>query len=65
MDDIIGFVDQSSPQTTANTQRLWSFSKPVIRKNTSKFRANTFEFYALNGASVADFHEHSRKEYIM
>jgi hypothetical protein len=29
-------MDESSPQTTANTQRLWSFGKPVIYKNTSK-----------------------------
>ena len=31
---IIGFMDESSPQTTANTQRLWSFGKPTIYKNT-------------------------------
>jgi len=36
---IIGFMDESSPQTTANTQRLWSFSKPVIYKNTDKIKA--------------------------
>jgi len=27
---IVGFFDESSPQTTANTQRLLSFEKPVI-----------------------------------
>ena len=30
---IIGFLDESSPQTKANTQRLWSFKKPVMIKN--------------------------------
>ena len=59
---MIGFLDETSPQTTANSQKLWSFEKPLITKNTTKLRANTFGFYALNGNSVVDFHEHSRKE---
>ena len=63
--DIVGFIDEASPQTTANTQRLWSFRKPEIVKNTTKFRANTFIFYSLNGKSAVDFHENSRKEDII
>jgi len=59
---VIGFLDETSPQTTANSQKLWSFTRPVITKNTTKLRANTFGFYALNGTSVIDFREHSRKE---
>lgn len=55
-------MDETSPQTTANSQKLWSFRKPLITKNTTKLRANTFGFYALNGRSVVEFHEHSRKE---
>ena len=51
---IIGFMDESSPQTTANTQRLWSFGKPVIYKNTDKIKANAFGCYMLNGTSVID-----------
>jgi hypothetical protein len=39
--DIIGFLDEFSPQNTANTQRLWSLTKPVITKNTSRLRANS------------------------
>jgi putative transposase len=31
-------------------------------KNTTKLRANAFGFYALNGVSVIDFKEHSKKE---
>ena len=61
-DTVIGFLDETSPQTTANSQRLWSFTRPTITKNTTKMRANTFGFYALNGTSVVDFREHSRKE---
>lgn len=59
---VLGFFDECSPQTTANTQRLWSFDKPKIRKNTTKLRANTFGFYPLNGNSVIDFKENSKKE---
>jgi len=58
----VGFLDESSPQTTANTQRLLSFGKPAIWKNTTKLKANAFGFYALNGVSVIDFKEHSKKE---
>jgi putative transposase len=41
---------------------LWSFTKPIICKNTTNLRANSFGFYALNGNSVIDFKEHSKKE---
>ena len=59
---VLGFFDECSPQTTANTQRLWSFGKPEIWKNTTKIRANTFGFYPLNGNSVIDFKENSKQE---
>jgi putative transposase len=55
-------LDESSPQTTANTQRMLSFRKPIIFKNTTKYKANAFGFYALNGVSVIDFKDHSKKE---
>jgi len=61
-DFIIGFLDETSPQLNANTQRLWSFNKPSVKKNTTKMRANTFGFYAINGESILDFKENSRKE---
>jgi putative transposase len=61
-DVVIGFLDEASPQTTANTQRLWSFGKPTLCKNTTKIRANTFGFYAINGNSVIDFKDYSNKE---
>jgi putative transposase len=62
---VIGFFDECSPQTTANTQRLWSFTKPTVKKNTTRLRANTFGFYAILGNSVVDFKEKSRKEDII
>lgn len=59
-DCIVGFLDQAAPQTTDNKQRFWSFSKPRISKNTSKYRANTFGFYPVNGKEVLDFKEFSK-----
>jgi putative transposase len=64
-DSIIGFFDETSPQTTANTVKLWSFHKPEVIKNTTRLKANTFGFYALNGKSkkedVVDFLYEIRK----
>lgn len=34
---IIGFLDQAAPQTRDNKQRFWSFGKPQIVKNTSRY----------------------------
>ncbi len=48
----IGFMDESSPQTTANTVRVWSFGKPKITKNTTKMKANTAGYYAILGNSI-------------
>jgi transposase len=59
---VIGFLDESSPQTNANTVKRWSFGRPEVWKNTTKFKANTFGFYALNGVSVVDFMPRSKKE---
>lgn len=59
---MLGFFDESSPQTTANTVRMWSFRKPIMCKNTTKLKANSFGFYALNGNSVIDFKENSKTE---
>jgi transposase len=53
-DIAIGFLDETSPQTTANTVRVWSFGKVKIIKNTTKMRSNTIGFYAINGHSISD-----------
>lgn len=57
---IIGFIDEASPQTTSNTQKLWSFHKSEIFKNTDKYKANAFGFYPLNGSPVIKFKENSK-----
>jgi transposase len=51
----IGFLDETRPQNTANTVRVWSFEKVRAIKNTTKFDANTIGFYAIIGNSVKDF----------
>ena len=51
---VIGFLDKARPQTTDNRQRFWSFTTPTIRKNTTKYKANTFGFYPLNGNEVVE-----------
>jgi transposase len=66
-DIIIGFFDESSPQLSPNTARLWSFKKLKIRRITTKQkkRANTFGFYAINGNNVICFQERSKKENVI
>ena len=59
---VLGFFDEASPQTKANTQRVWYFTKKPIIKNTSKFRANTFGIYSPNGNSILTFRDQSKKE---
>lgn len=44
-----GFADESSPQLSANTARLWALGKADRVVNTDKQRANTFGFFALQG----------------
>ena len=41
---------------------MWSFRKPEKIRNTTKYRANTFGFYTINGNSVIRFYDNSRKE---
>jgi putative transposase len=59
---VLGFFDECSPQTTANTQRMSSFACTLLVKNTTKIRANTFGILAVNGTSIITFREHSKKE---
>ena len=66
-DIIIGFFDESSPQLSPNTARLWSFKKLKLKRITTKQkkRANTFGFYAINGNNVVCFQEKSKKENVI
>jgi len=56
----IGFVDETRPQNTPNTVRVWSFNKLRIKKNTSRFKTNTIGFYAIKGTSVQEFLDDSK-----
>ena len=44
---------------------MWSFKKPVIIKNTTKYMANTFGFYAFNGYGVVNMYPNSKQESVM
>ena len=59
---VVGFVDECSPQTDANTVKRWGFEKPMVVRDTTKYKANTFGFYALGGVCVVEFRENSKKE---
>lgn len=59
---LVGFLDERGPQTTANTQGYGRSAKASIIKDTTRYKANTFGFYAPNGASVISFMENSKKE---
>jgi len=63
-DSIIGFMDEASPQTTDNKQRFWSFGKPRMIRNTSRYRANTFGFYPVNGKETIEFMERSTSKHV-
>ena len=56
----IGFLDETRPQNTANTVRVWSFERIRMIKNTTKFDANTIGFYAIKGNSAKDFIQDSK-----
>ena len=45
--------------------RLWSFRKPVIRKNKTKFRAYTSGFHAFNGKGTINTYTISKQESVM
>ncbi|MEM0133629.1 MAG: hypothetical protein QXU18_00150 [Thermoplasmatales archaeon] len=64
-DAVIGFFDEAAPQTSSNTVRMGSFTKPIIIKNTTKFRANTSGFYAFNGHCVVETYPNSRQVSVM
>ena len=55
-------MDETAPQTTANTAKVWSYTKPTISKNTSKIRANTIGFYPIKGNRVIAFLEDSKTD---
>ncbi|MCL2295461.1 MAG: IS630 family transposase [Methanomassiliicoccaceae archaeon] len=59
---MIGFFDEASPQTTANTVRKWSKEKPRCIKNTDKVKANAIGFYEVNGTSLIEFPQRSKSE---
>ena len=65
-DIAIGFLDEASPQTTANTAKVWHLGQRAdVEKNTSKYKANVIGFYAIQGHSTEDFLPNSKSEAII
>jgi len=64
-DLVIGFLDESSPQTVANTVRIWIWGEGRFKKNTQKIKSNTIAFYALKGEDVIGFLEDSSADSII
>lgn len=65
-DIAVGFLDESSPQTIANTAKVWHFGQHAnIEKDTSRYKANAIGFYAIQGVSVGDFLPNSKSEAIL
>ena len=57
----IGFIDESSPKSTANTVRVWSFDDAKLHiKNTTRMKANAMGFYPIVGEGVLSFPENSK-----
>ena len=40
----IGFIDETRPQNTPNTVRVWSFKKVRSIKNTTKFKTEQYRY---------------------
>jgi transposase len=59
---LIGFMDEASPQNKANSGKSWSFNSPIMKENSTKYKANTIAFYALNGNDTIMFLEDSKEE---
>jgi len=58
----LGYVDESSPQPTANTVRVWSWQDRVtLKKNTSRMRANSIGFYPWSGEPLIEFGEDAKE----
>jgi putative transposase len=58
----LGFVDESSQNINANTQRLWSFEELNIRKKTAHLRANCIGCFMLNGHDNIEFPTRTKSE---
>jgi len=60
----VRFLDEAWPRPTDNSRRLWSFGRPMIRKETptENFDDVVFGFYALNGTSAVACKDDLSKE---
>ncbi|EMA01131.1 IS630-type transposase ISHwa7, partial [Haloarcula vallismortis ATCC 29715] len=58
----VGFFDETFPKPEDVYQRVWDFETPSQQVSTDRFDANTFGFYALNGADAVELMPNSQSE---
>jgi transposase len=58
----VGFFDETFPKPEDVYQRVWDFETPSQEVSVDRFDANTFGFYALNGADAVELMPNSQSE---
>jgi hypothetical protein len=58
----VGFFDETFPKPEDVSQRMWDFGTPSQEVSVDRFDANTFGFYALNGADAVELMPNSQSE---
>ncbi len=61
-EDILGFVDESSQDHNANTQRVYSTKKLKIKRNIAHIKVNSIGCYMLNGCNIIQFPKHTESD---
>jgi hypothetical protein len=59
---VVGFFDETFPKPEDVSQRIWDFETPSQEVPVDRFDANTFGFYALNGADAVELMPNSQSE---
>jgi len=59
---MVGFFDETFPKPEDVYQRVWDFETLLQKVSVDRFDANTFGFYALNGADAVELMPNSKSE---
>ncbi len=58
--DVLGFIDESSQDPNANTQRVYSTRKLKMKRKIAHIKANSIGCYMLNGCNIIRFPKHTK-----
>jgi putative transposase len=58
----LGFVDESSQDPNANTQRVYSIRKLKTKRRIAHIKANSIGCYMLNGCDIIRFPVHTKSD---